>query len=52
MKIVQHAILKFINYLIDDKMNCKLCKINYYKINGTNNCYKDDILVKDIILKI
>lgn len=32
------------NYLIDDKMNCELCKTNYYKINGTNNCYKDDIL--------
>ena len=32
------------NYLIDDEMNCVLCKTNYYKINGTNNCYKNDIL--------
>ena len=39
------------NYLIDDEMNCNLCKANYYKINGTNNCYKDDILSKGYYLK-
>ena len=32
------------NTLIDDNMNCILCKENYYKINGTNNCYNDELL--------
>ena len=39
------------NYLVNDEMNCKLCKANYYKINGTNNCYKDDILEQGYYLK-
>ena len=30
--------------LIDNEMNCILCKENYYKINGTNNCYDEDLL--------
>jgi hypothetical protein len=39
------------NYLINDKMNCELCKTNYYKINGTNNCYKNDILSQGYYFK-
>ena len=32
------------NKKIGEEMNCILCKDNYYKINGTNNCYNEDIL--------
>ena len=39
------------NYLIDDNMNCELCKTNYYKINGTNNCYDRELLDKGYYLK-
>ena len=32
------------NKIIVDEMNCQLCKDDYYKINGTNNCYYKDLL--------
>ena len=32
------------NKMIENEMNCILCKDNYYKINGTNNCYNEDLL--------
>ena len=32
------------NKLIGNEMNCILCKENYYKINGTNNCYNEELL--------
>ena len=39
------------NYLIDNNMNCILCKINYYKINGTNNCYSNELSNQGYYLK-
>ena len=35
------------NKMIDNEMNCLLCKDNYYKIYGeNNNCYNEDLLNK------
>ena len=32
-------------------MNCETCINNYYKINGTNNCYSEDLLEQGYYLK-
>ena len=39
------------NSLIGTNMNCELCKINYYKINGTNNCFTLSLLNQGYYLK-
>ena len=35
----------------DNNQNCINCKNNYYKLNGTNNCYNEDILNNGYYLK-
>ena len=37
--------------MIDDNMNCILCKDDFHKINGTNNCYDDSLLEQGYYLK-
>ena len=37
--------------LIGSNMNCELCIENHYKINGTNNCYNDELLSQGYYLK-
>ena len=39
------------NKKIENEMNCILCIDNYYKINGTNNCYSEDLLNNGYYLK-
>ena len=38
------------NSLVDDNMNCITCKENYYKKNGTNNCYNDELIEQGYFL--
>ena len=42
---------KCYNKLIDGNMNCELCIIDYYKINGTDNCYNEELLDQGYYLK-
>ena len=39
------------NGFIDNKMNCEICKENFYKINGTNNCFNRDLLNQGYFFK-
>ena len=38
------------NTLIGDNMNCIECKENYYKKNGTNNCYNEELIEQGYFL--
>ena len=37
--------------IINGNMNCISCKDNFYKINGTGNCFDDTLLSKEFYLK-
>ena len=39
------------NTFINNDMNCISCKDNYYKINGTNNCYNETLIEQGYYLK-
>ena len=39
------------NTYINNNMNCILCKDNYYKIIGTNNCYDESLIDQGFYLK-